>query len=160
MRWTCSLTALLACLSCSPDHNREASAELRELVDLEGALSAVSESAPEDREERLKEVEALELKGPRVREARRRCVEAHRAFLGATKRMVEARERVGRIEAEANKALSGPVDLDASAGELAALHADAVGATEKLESALDRAESLVRECAELRAALAASLGAP
>jgi hypothetical protein len=159
MRSISSLIAAVLVLSCSPNKQREQSAELRELVDLEGALNAVSSSPAEDRARRLRDVEELEISSPRVREARAHCVEGYRAFLDATRRMEEARAQVGRIEAEAAKALAGPVDLDASAGELAALHASAVTATEELGQALDRAERKVRECTEKRAALAAELGA-
>lgn len=160
MRSICSLTLLVLCFSCSDSKQQEASRELREVAALESALTAVSASPPEDRPQRLKDVEALKINSPRVLKVRARCVEGYRAFLDATAQMVEARQHVRRIEAEAKKALSGPgpLDLDASAGELASLHATAVIATENLDEALSRAEELVRECTEMRIALAADLG--
>lgn len=159
MRSISSLIALSVVFSCSPDKQQETAAELRELVELEGALTAVSASPAEDRPMRLADVEALDVKSGRVRKVRTRCVEGYRAFLEASKRMAAARRQVGRIETEAQKVLSGPIDLDASAAEISALHASAVAATAELEKALDRAESKVRECTEMRAALAAELGA-
>jgi hypothetical protein len=157
MRWICSTIALVLTCSCS-SAKQEQSAELREFAELEGALNAVGLAAPGDRPARLAEVERLEIASPRVREVRDGCAAAHRAFLDAAARMEQARERVARIESEARKALAGPVDLDASAGELASLHASAVSATDELDAALDRAESLVRECTGMRTALATEIG--
>lgn len=157
MRWICSPIALALVLGCS-SVTQERSAELREFAELEGALNAISLAAPGDRAGRLAEVERLEIESPRVREVRTGCAKAYGAFLDAAARMEQARERVARIEIEARKALAGPVDLDASADELASLHASAVNATDELDAALDRAESLVRECTEMRTALAVELG--
>lgn len=157
MRWICSSLALVLSLGCSSE-KREQSAKLREFAELESALNAISLAAPDDRPARLAEIERLEIESPRVREVQASCAAAYRAFLDAAVQMEQARERVARIESETRKALDGPVDLDASAGELASLHASAVSATEELDAALDRAESLVGECTGMRTALAVELG--
>jgi len=156
MRWICSLFLYLSCVSCTDGDTR--ARDLRELAELEKALTAVSTAPAEERSARLDDVEQLELKGPRTAKVRARCVEGYRAFIDATDKMAAARHHVRRIDDEVKKALSGPVDLDASAGELADLHARAVVATENLDSALAKAEELVGDCTRLRAALATEIG--
>jgi hypothetical protein len=151
------LAALVLATACGSE--QDLSAELRDFAELERSLNAVSAAVREDRALRIDELEQRAPQSPAVRRVHQRCLAAYRAFAEAEARMEVARRQVGRIEAEAQKKLVGPVDLDASAADLSALHGQAVDATEELSTALDRAESLVSECTEARTGLAERLGA-
>lgn len=155
MRSISRCAVLFLALSCSGE--KDPATTLREFANLEGALNAISTAPADERRARLKDVIELQIDDQRVREVRARCVKANEAFLDANARMGVAKKQVSRIEQQAEKALAGPVDLDASINELSNLHASAVEATTDLDAALDRAEALVRECTRSRAALTAKL---
>jgi hypothetical protein len=152
MRWNSSLPLVLAALvGCSGAD----SGERREGAELERALIAFSEAAPDDRGLRLEEIRGLVVVSERVRGVRRTCLAAYEAFFAAMARLSEVKDQAAEVEAESAKALAGaPLE----GGDLSRMQAAALDGTRDVTAALDRAEALVDECTRRRARLARELG--
>ncbi len=150
MRSSSSLLLLVAVAGCSGS----GSGEQREHEELECALVAFSEAAPEERELRLEEVRRLDLTSTRVREVRQTCLAAYEAFFSAMARLEDVKDRAAEVEAESTRVRTG---VPAEGDRLFRMQEAALDGTRAVTEALDRAETLVDECSRCRAALAVDL---
>lgn len=149
---------LVWAVGCSEDEHRL----LKELSEVERALSLLRNSPEDERGIRLEQLMAVEVQSPQVERLRDICAESHRKMTSAMRALDDARQKTANVESavqEAKKAMSAE-NRPITAQEMQQLQEMSKNAAEMLSrvtSDLDRAEELVESCGrereELRRAL-------
>jgi len=142
MRSIYNIAIVLALAACSSGDGGRG-----EFDNLENALISLADAPEADWIHRLEQIEQMEIVDPKVREARDLCVSAYLAFGAATVKLHAARGQVAAVESILN------TQRDAGVDALSSLREKAQAAVDDVTSSLDKAERLVRSCAERRISL-------
>jgi hypothetical protein len=148
MRSISSIIIVIAFAACSSGDGGRG-----EFDNLENALTSLANAPEADWIDRLEKIEQMEIVDPGVREARNLCVSAYRAFGAATVKLHAARGQVAAVESSLD------TQQDAGVDALSSLRKTAQAAVDDVTNSLDKAESLVKSCAERRTSLRNELAA-
>ena len=142
MRSTSSIVIVLAFTACSSGDGGRT-----EFNNLENALTSLANAPEADWIDQLGKIEQMEIADPGVREVRNLCVSAYQAFGAATVKLHEARGQVAAVESSLDTQRDSGVDARSS------LKKTAQAAVDDVTNSLDKAERLVKSCAERRTSL-------
>ena len=151
-----SLAALLiAGIGCNPSGlSVEEKTEFRAVL---RALDALSSAPEQDRGVRLDELRNVSCKTERISALKKSCVDSYREFENASRLLADARAKTAQTEAavaRARKETDGgqPMGL-VQKDSLLELSQSTAQSLEAVNTALNKAESLVEECEKKRKAL-------